>query len=147
MADYDSDFIYMIPLPYKNREDFFEDIHSVPARIRGAFIIDDNSKETIDFMVVTPSNQILYSNSTSQCIFEFTANEVGKYTISFANHRSNSEVRVTFTMNTGQNKILTKTDLTPTEKKLGSVLDFIKKFNLEFKMNRNVHVERYKSKF
>ena len=62
----------------------------------------------------------------------------------FNNRYVNSELRVTFTMSTGQNIMLKKDDLTLTEQKLETLSAFIKRFNVEFKFNRNIHQERYK---
>ena len=49
-------------------------------------------------------------------------------------------------MNTGQNNMLVSKDLTNTEKKMDSLEAVIKKFNMEFKLSRDIHTKRYKSK-
>ena len=49
-------------------------------------------------------------------------------------------------MNTGQNDIIGKKELTETEKKLDALDNVIKKFNMEFKLSRDIHTKRYKSK-
>lgn len=48
-------------------------------------------------------------------------------------------------MSTGQNVILKPQHLNYSEQKLENILSFMNKFNLELKMNRNIHTERYKS--
>jgi hypothetical protein len=48
-------------------------------------------------------------------------------------------------MNTGQNPMLKKHDLTFVEEKLQNLFQFVKKFQLEFKVTRNNQVERSKS--
>lgn len=144
MGDYEPDYVYMIPLAYKTKEFFYENITHVPARFRGAFLTDEEQKDRIDLEIIGPKGDLQYYNSTNECIFDFNVTDVGKYTIVFNNRYINSEIKATFTMNTGQNNILKKDDLSFTEKKLDNLLHFIKKFNLEFKFNRNSHRERYK---
>jgi hypothetical protein len=144
MSDYEPDYVYMIPISYKTKEIFYENITTVPVRIRGAFLTDEETKDRINFEIVGPNNEILYHNTTNECIFEFVAQTPGKYMIVFNNKYMNNDIKVTFTMNSGQNPILKKEDLSFTDQKLENLQNFIKRFNLEFKMNRNIHQERYK---
>lgn len=143
MGDYEPDYVYMIPLSYKTKEYFYENITHVPARIRGAFLTDEEKRDRIDFEIIDPKNTVVYHNSTNECIFDITVNEPGKYIIAFNNRYVNSDIRVTFTMNTGQNPILKKGDLSIADTKLDSLLRFIKHFNVEFKFSRAVHSERF----
>lgn len=85
-------------------------------------------------------------NATNEWIFSFNATIVGFYKIIFHNSYVNSNIKVTFTMNTGQNPMLKKHDLTFVEEKLQNLFQFVKKFQLEFKVTRNNQVERSKSK-
>lgn len=147
MSDYEPDFVYMIPLNYKKREIYYETISTVPARIRGAFLIDEEKNHYIDFKIESPSKKIVYSNTTHQAIFDFNATEMGSYQIVFDNKYLNSEIRVTFTMNSGQNPILKKDDLTFMDTKVNTVLDFVKKYELEFKLKRNIMHQRYQSTY
>jgi len=144
MSDYEPDYVYMIPLGYKTKEYYYENITHVPARIRGAFLTDEEKKDQIEFEIVGPNNDVKYFNNTNECIFDFNVTDIGKYTIVFNNRYVNSDVKVTFTMNTGQNPILKKADLSFADQKLDNLISFIQKFKLEFKFNRNIHVERYK---
>ena len=146
MSDYDSDYVYLIPLKYKSTEVYFENIVNVPSRLRGAFIIDEETENKIDFEIQDPKGNRVYFISSHQCIFDFKVKTPGKYSIIFLNKYVTNELRVTFTMNTGQSVILKKDDLTKTEENLDSLMSKIKRFNTEFKMNRNIHQERYKSK-
>jgi len=143
MSDYEPDYVYMIPLSYKTKEFYYENITHVPARIRGAFLTDEEKKDKIDFEVIGPTGELKYHNTTNECIFDFIATDSGKYSIVFNNRYVNSDMKVTFTMNTNQNPILKKADLSFTEEKLDNLLHFMKKFNLEFKFNRQIHRERY----
>lgn len=144
MKDYEPDYVYMIPLSYKTREVYYENITYVPARIRGAFLIDEESKDQIDFEILGPKENLIYRNTTNECIFDFEVKEAGKYTIILNNRYVNSDIKVTFTMNTAQNPILKKEDLSFSDQKLDSLTHFFSRFNLEFKMNRNIHTERYR---
>jgi len=47
-------------------------------------------------------------------------------------------------MNTGQNPILKKTDISFSEQRVDTTLHFFKNMYTELKLRRNVHVERYK---
>ena len=49
-------------------------------------------------------------------------------------------------MSTSQNAVLMKKDLSQTERKLDQLLHDIKRFNIELKLNRNLHEKRFTSK-
>ena len=42
MSDYESDYLYVIPLNKNTEEIYYEDIEMVPARVRGAFFIEED---------------------------------------------------------------------------------------------------------
>jgi hypothetical protein len=146
MTDYEPDYVYMIPIAYKSKEVFYEQITTVPARIRGAFLTDDEKKDKIDFSILDEGDKVVYQATANEHIFDFNINTVGKFKIIFHNKYLSSDIKVTFTMNTDQNPILKKESLTFTESKLDSLVDFIKKFNLEFRFNRNANREKFLSK-
>lgn len=145
MNDYDSDYFYLIPLKYKERLQFFETIIN-PGRIRGAFFTDEVKANIITFEILGPKGSRIYFKQSNYAIFDFTVKEKGRYTIVMRNNNVRNELRVTFTMSTGQNMVLQKDGLTQTEQKLDKLMTFIKRFNVEYKFNRNLHEERYKSK-
>lgn len=145
MSDYEPDYVYMIPLKYKSRETYYETIETVPVNIRGAFMTDEEKADTIDFQIIDPSNNIIYQNSTNVCIFNLQIVQPGRYQIVFNNRYVNTDLKVTFTMKNGQNSILKKEDLSISNQKLDNLLNFIQRFDLEFKFNRNIHNDRYKS--
>jgi hypothetical protein len=144
MTDYDSDYVYLIPVPYKTSEIYYETINNVPAKLRGAFIMDEENNKKIEFNIYDPDGKKVYSKISHLSIFNFNVTKVGKYKIELNNKFVNSEVKVTFTMSTGQNVVLKKEDLTQTEKKLDQLLLFIKRFNVEYKVSQNLHQERFK---
>ena len=142
MSDYESTYVYMIPVPYKSSQVFYENITTVPARLRGAFIVAEATKEKIEFKIKGPKGNTLYSNVTNAAIFELNVTEQGLYEINFNNRYKNSELRPTFTMNPGQNEILKKKDINKTEEKLEQLISFLKNFGTEDKLKRNIHRKR-----
>ena len=108
MSDYEPDYVYMIPLVYKTREFYYENITHVPARIRGAFLTDEETKDKIDFEIVGPNEHLVFHNVSNECLFDFVVKEPGQYRIVFNNRYTNTDVKVTFTMNTAQNNMLKK---------------------------------------
>ena len=147
MINYNSDYDYNIPLRPRIQEIYYENVTTVPAIFKGAFIISDESTDKIEFIIKDPNNTIIYQVTKHHDIFEVPVVLVGKYTIIFNNRISKTNLVVTFTMNNGQNNLLNAKDLTKTEKKLEALNTVIKKFNLEFKFGHDIHTKRYKSKY
>ena len=106
--------------------------------------MDEENNKKIEFNIYDPDGKKVYSKISHLSIFNFNVTKVGKYKIELNNKFVNSEVKVTFTMSTGQNVVLKKEDLTQTEKKLDQLLLFIKRFNVEYKVSQNLHQERFK---
>jgi hypothetical protein len=146
MSDYEPDYVYMIPIAYRAKEVYYEQITTVPARVRGAFLTDDEKKDKIEFSIMDAQDKVIYTATGNEHIFDFKIETAGRYKIVFYNKFLNSDIKVTFTMNADQNPILKKESLSFTETKLDSLVDFIKKFNLEFRFNRNANREKFLSK-
>jgi hypothetical protein len=146
MVNYNSDYDYNIPLRPRIQEIYYENVTTVPAIFKGAFIISDESTDKIEFIIKDPNNKIIYQVTKHHDIFEVPIGIVGKYTIIFNNRISKTNLLVTFTMNNGQNNPINAKDLTKTEQKLEALNTVIKKFNLEFKFGHDIHTKRYKSK-
>ena len=144
MIDYNSEYDYNIPLRPRIQEIYYENVTTVPSTFKGAFIITDETTDKIEFIVKDPNNKIIYQIASHHSIFEIPISLVGKYTIIFNNRISKSNLIITFTMSTGQNKLLNAKDLTKTEQKLEALNTVIKKFNLEFKFGHDIHTKRYK---
>ena len=147
MINYNSDYDYNIPLRPRIQEIYYENVTTVPAIFKGAFIISDESVDKIEFIIKDPNNRIIYQVTKHHDIFEVPIKLVGKYTIIFNNRISKANLMVTFTMNSGQNNPINAKDLTKTEQKLESLNTVIKKFNLEFKFGHDIHTKRYQSKY
>lgn len=147
MADYNSDYVYSITVPPKTTDVYYENITHVPSRFRGAIFTDYDTKKNIDFEIKGPKNTRVYFNTTHQCIFDFNVTEKGRYSITFSNRYMVSPVNLTITMSSGQNNMLRQEDLTVTEQKINNLEAFLKRFNVEYKFNRNLHQERKESKY
>ncbi len=147
MSDYEPEYVYMIPVAYKKKEIYYENINKVPAKVKGAYLLDEEKKENIDLFIYAPSGNLVHYASKSFDIFELNLTEAGAYRVVFDNRYSNSDLKITFTMNTGQNPILKKEDLSIADEKLQSILKFMKSYSMSLKMRRNLHTSRFKSKF
>ena len=147
MINYNSDYDYNIPLRPRIQEIYYENVTTVPAIFKGAFIISDESTDKIEFIIKAPNNKIIYQVTKHHDIFEVPIRLVGKYTIVFNNRISKTNLMITFTMNNGQNNPINAKDLSKTEQKLEALNTVIKKFNLEFKFGHDIHTKRYQSKF
>jgi hypothetical protein len=145
MKTYEPDYVYMFPIKYKSQEIFYETFTNVPARVRGAYIIDEDKQDKIDFTLIGPDGYVPYWISGNHNIFDFWVTFPGRYKVQFTNRYVNTDLRVTFTMNTGQNPILKKEDLSFAEQRLINIHSFVKRLDTETKMKSNVNHERYKS--
>jgi hypothetical protein len=145
MSDYEPDYVYMIPLKYEKEEIYYENIDIAPVKIRGAFMTDEDKEDHIDFKIIDPDGDIIYYIRSNVSIFNIDVIKKGRYTFIMNNKFINSELKVTFTMRNGQNSILKKEDLSISNEKLDNLLNFIQRFDLEFKFSRNIHNDRYKS--
>lgn len=138
MSDYEPDFVYMIPLDYKSSDVFYQNITNIQNfKLRGAILVDEDKKESIDFRIESPSGIIVYKNTTAQCIFNIELKEKGVYKFYFDNKYENSEIRITFTLNSGNNNVVKKTDLDFSQQKANSLLEFIEKIKTERKLKKN----------
>ena len=88
MINYNSDYDYNIPLRPRIQEIYYENVTTVPAIFKGAFIISDESTDKIEFIIKDPNNKIIYQVTKHHDIFEVPIGIVGKYTIIFNNRIS-----------------------------------------------------------
>ena len=138
MNDYISQYIYIVPLPYKKEIDYYEMISQVPSLMRGAFLNEEANSENdiIDFKIISPNNTIIFQASSIGSIFSLNLTEKGIYKLLFYNKVNKKEVYPTLIMNTGQNLIVEKENLSKTEKKFYRIISFLMKHEQENKMNR-----------
>ena len=138
MADFVSQYIYLIPVPYKTQVDFYENITKVPCQMKGAFLLEEaNSKrDIVDFKIIAPNKTVIFQSSSIGSIFSLNLTDKGLYTILFNNRILNKEIKPTLIMNTGQNLFLEKENLSETEKKMDLLLSFLKRYEQDYKLNR-----------
>jgi len=138
MSDFVSQYIYLVPLPYKSVADFYENITKVPSLMRGAFLLEEanSQKDKIEFKIVAPNNTVIYYSYSYGAIFSLNLTDTGVYSILFRNYYMNKEVKPTLIMNSGQNLILEKESISETEKKLDNLLLFFQKYEEYYKLNR-----------
>ena len=138
MSDFVSQYIYLIPVPYKTQVEFFENITKVPCQMKGAFLLEEANSENdlIDFKIIAPNQKVLFYSSSIGKIFSLNLTEKGLYTILFNNRNLNKEVRPTLIMNSGKNLIIEKENLSETEKKMDSLLTYLRKYEQDYKLNR-----------
>ena len=146
MQDYVYDYLYYIPLNPKEQEIYFENVTSVPTTFKGSYFLSDESINKIEFYIRDSNDKIIHKAVGHHNIFEINITKIDRYSITFRNNIAKEKVVVSFSMNTGQNNMLESKDLTDTEKKMDALEAVIKKFNMEFKLSRDIHTLRYKSK-
>ena len=145
MNDYKMEYLYYIPINRRDQEIYFENVTTVPTIFKGAFFLSDESTDKIEFYIRDSFDKIIYKSTGHYSIFEIQINKTGLYTITFRNNLARNKVVITFTMNTRQNNMINSTNLPNTEKN-GYLEGVIKKFNMEFKLSRDIHIRRYQSK-
>ncbi len=145
MKDYEPEYVYLIPVAYKRKEVFFEEIIQVPARLRGAILTDSKKKDDIYFSITSNNDTLLYEVTGNNDIFDFIIDTPGRIKINFSNKYASKDMKVLFTLNTGQNPILSKENLNFTDSKLNNLIDFMKRFGVEFKFSRHSHNEKFDS--
>ena len=138
MSDFISQYVYIVPVPYKKEVDYYEIIKQVPCLMRGAFLNEDANSENdfIDFKIISPYNKVIFEASSIGEIFSLNLTEKGVYKLSFYNKANNKEVYPTLIMNTGQNLVVEKENLSETEKKFDKIINFLIKNEQENKVNR-----------
>jgi hypothetical protein len=143
MSDYVSQYIYMVPVPYRTPVDFFENITKVPCLMRGGFLLEEanSEKDVIDFSIIAPNKTVIYKSESIGGIFNLNLTEKGLYTILFNNKVLHREVKPTIIMNSGQNLMVEKENLSESEKKLDSLIAFFKKFDQDNKLNRGFRIK------
>ena len=138
MSDFISQYVYIVPVPYKKEVDYYEIIKQVPCLMRGAFLNEDANSENdfIDFKIISPYNKVIFEASSIGEIFSLNLTEKGVYKLSFYNKANNKEVYPTLIMNTGQHLVVEKENLSETEKKFDKIINFLIKNEQENKVNR-----------
>jgi len=138
MQDFYSQYTHLIPVKYKSQAEYYENITRVPCVFKGAFILDEatSKSDVIDFRIIAPNNTVIYQVSSIGSIFSLNLTDKGLYTILFNNRVLNKEVRPNLMVNSGQNVILEKENLSKTEKKIDTIITFLKKYEQGTKLTK-----------
>ena len=138
MNDFISQYVYVIPVPYKQEIDLYERITQIPCLMRGAFLNEEANTENdkINFKIFSPNNSIIFQADSIGDIFSLNLTEKGIYKLLFYNKVIKNEAHPTLVMNTGQNLIVEKNDLTETETKFDKIMTFLMRHEQENKINR-----------
>lgn len=138
MNDFEPQYTHLIPLKYKSKSEYYENITKVPCVFRGAFILEeaDSKEDVIEFKIISPNRSVIFQVTSVASIFSFNLTQKGLYTMEFHNRFLNKEVKPNLMINSGQNVILVKENLSNTEKKLDSIISFLKKFEQDTKLGK-----------
>ena len=136
MKDFDVQYNHLIPIKYKSKSEYYENITKVPCVFRGAFILEEatSQSDVIDFTIIAPNRTVIYQVSSIGSVFHLNLTDKGLYTIEFHNRILNKEVRPNLMVNSGQNTILEKENLSKTEQKLDNIVTFLKKYEQDTKL-------------
>ena len=138
MSTFVSQYMYIIHVKYKSQEEYYENITNTPCIFRGAFILDEakTQNDVLDFKIIAPNNSVIFEETSAASVFSLNLTDKGLYTILFHNRILNKDVRPILMINSGQNVILEKEKLSETEKKLDSIMSFLKKFEQDTILSR-----------
>ena len=138
MTNFVSQYIYNIPLKYKTQVEYYENITKVPCLFQGALILEEatSEKDKIDFKIIAPNRTVIFQTSDIAAIFSIQIYDKGLYTFQMYNRGLNRVIRPTFMVNSGQNLILEKENLSGTEDKLDKIVSFLQKYDQDRKLTR-----------
>ena len=138
MPDFVGQYMYSIPVKKRTRVEYYENITKVPCKFQGAFILDEaqSDQEKIEFKIISPNNTIIYQKTDVASIFSVEINEKGLYTLVFNNKFLNRDVRPSLVVNSGQNLVLERENLSETENKLEKIMAFLLKYDQDRKLTR-----------
>lgn len=138
MTNFVSQYIYNIPLQYRTQVEYYENITKAPCLIQGALILEEatSEKDKIDFKILSPNKTVIFQTSDIAAIFSIQLYNKGLYTFQFYNRGLNRVIRPTFMVNSGQNLILEKENLSGTEDKLDKIVSFLQKYDQDRKLTR-----------
>ena len=138
MSNFVSQYIYTIPINKRAQVEYYENITRAPCLFQGAFILEEakSPKEILDFKIIAPNKTVIFEANDIAAIFSIQIYEKGLYTFQFNNKVINREVRPTLMVNSGQNLILERQNLSGTEEKLEKIVAFLQKYEQDRKLTR-----------
>ena len=144
LPDYVSQYVYMVPIEYKESVIFYENVTKFPVSMKGGIILEETTvaSEKIDFTIEAPNKTVIFKSTKFADIFNLNCTVPGLYKITIANNYLNREAKPTLVINTGQNLILEKENLSETEKKMDKLITFLKKYDQDTKITRYSRAKR-----
>ena len=138
MPDFVGQYMYTIPVKKRTQVEYYENITKVPCKFQGAFILDEaqSDQEKIEFKIISPNNTVIYQKTDVASIFSVEISEKGLYTLVFNNKYLNRDVRPSLVVNSGQNLVLERENLSETENKLEKIMAFLLKYDQDRKLTR-----------
>ena len=138
MSTFSSQYIYYVPIKYRSHAEYYENITKVPCLFQGAFLYDEakSERDIIEFKIIAPNSSVIYRKTFIGAIFSLNLIHKGLYTISFNNKYITREVRPILMVNSGQNLIIGKDNLSETEKKLDTIITFLGKYQQDINLMR-----------
>ena len=129
----------MIKLAFYTYRDYYTQLEEVGGGTGFADIVFVPKKDlvkVIDFKIIAPNRSVIFQASDIASIFSIQIYEKGLYTFQFYNRVINREIRPTLMVNSGQNLILEKENLSGTEDKLEKIVAFLQKYEQDRKLTR-----------
>jgi len=138
MPDFVGQYMYTIPVKKRTQVEYYENITKVPCKFQGAFFLDEaqSDQEKIEFKIISPNNTVIYQKTDVASIFSVEISEKGLYTLVFNNKYLNRDVRPSLVVNSGQNLVLERENLSETENKLEKIMAFLLKYDQDRKLTR-----------
>ncbi|XP_954405.1 P24 family protein, putative [Theileria annulata] len=107
MADFHPKSLLSVLISPKSSEVFYETVVKQPTTIKGMFFTTSKDDYlSVQVVVRSPINQVLYTNDSPEGLFSVDANMVGDYQISLTNTHWMTPVAVTFATGTDDHSIL-----------------------------------------
>ena len=133
-----SQYMYSIPVKKRSKVEYYENITKVPCKFQGAFILDEaqSDREKIEFKIISPNNTVLFEKTDVASIFDLELKEKGLYTLVFNNKFLNKDIRPSIMVNSGQNLVLERENLSETENKLEKIMAFLSKYEQDRRLTR-----------
>ena len=141
MTKFYSQYTYSIPIKYRTQVEYYENITKVPCVFKGVFFYDEakTKDDVVDFKIISPNNKVIYQASSVGSIFSLNLTHKGLYTITFNNRYINKVIRPILMVNSGQNLVLEKENLSETEKKMDSIISFLQNYAQDIKLTKGIN--------
>lgn len=146
LSDFKPEYFYTFEIHVKKKFTFYETIDK-PTDIKGFYIVQGKYGERVTLLVKElETGNVYYDNTSSEHIFNFKLYKLGKYEFIFDNRFINNPITIIFSIETGQNQVLSNSELEKTHHKITSLDNYMKSVFVDQEILRNKFNERVKSK-